>query len=188
MAESEPSLSWVMLVSSVEAAANYWRPRRELPIDRLRLFDHTLEQKLTEVGGNELAEFVAGRIAGFMGSTRKFIDFILEYLPDPPPKRPPDFYQHSWEREVMSDSLKKIYKWRSFALHRGIPFPVPMCEPPGGGGEYFEEVPLGLATGVSGAQWTTEDAPMLLHTFEHIVRNSLLNWWRSMSPLTTLDV
>jgi hypothetical protein len=94
--------------------------------------------------------------------------------------RPVDYYQHSWDKEDVAKSLVKIYRWRSYALHRGIPFPVPMCQPPVRLEVNFVEVPLGFATGAKGGVWATEDAPMLLHTFEYIVRNSLLNWWDSM--------
>jgi hypothetical protein len=82
--ESEPSLSWVMLVSAVETAANYWRPSKEPAVERMRLFDPKLEEILIQAGGSELAMQVAERIAGFIGSTRKFVDFILEFLPEPP--------------------------------------------------------------------------------------------------------
>jgi hypothetical protein len=186
--ESEPALSWIMLVSAVEAAANYWRPSKEPALERLRLFDPKLEKILMQAGGEELTQKVATRIASFMGSTRKFVDFILAFLPEAPPNRPPEFYQHSWDVEEISKSMVKIYKWRSYALHRGIPFPVPMCEPPGHLAGCFEEVPVGLATGARGAVWTREDAPMLFHTFEYIVRGSLTRWWQSMIDSVAPDI
>ena len=178
--ESEPQLSWVMLVSAIEAAANYWRPSKEPALERMRLFDPSLEELLVKQGGTKLALDVAEKIKDVLGATRKFVDFIVEFLPDPPEQRPTDYWQHSWERAQISKTMVKIYKWRSFALHRGIPFPVPMCEAPGRSDSYLEEVPMGLATGARGGVWTKEDAPMLFHTFEHIVRNSLLKWWKSM--------
>jgi N-methylhydantoinase B/oxoprolinase/acetone carboxylase alpha subunit len=43
------------------------------------------------------------------------------------------------------------------------------------------ETPSGVwtAKGATSA-WNAEDTPMLLHTFEYIVRNALQNWWESM--------
>jgi hypothetical protein len=178
--ESEPQLSWVMPVSAIEAAANYWRPSKEPPLERMRLFDPSLKNLLLEAGGNELAMRVADKIKDVLGSTRKFVDFITEFLPEPPKERPVEYYQHSWEKDQISRTMGKIYQWRSFALHRGIPFPISMCEAPGRDGAYFEEIPSGLAVRAKGGAWTNKDAPMLLHIFEYIVRNSLLKWWQSM--------
>jgi hypothetical protein len=35
VAESEPSLAWLLMVSSVESAANQWRKNKGLPAERL---------------------------------------------------------------------------------------------------------------------------------------------------------
>lgn len=177
IAESQPKLAWVMLVSAVEAAAGHWKTSTESPEERLRTSKPDLEKLLEAEGGRELVSKVAPLIADYMGSTRKFIDFLLDFLPDPPSKRPPEHAQHPWDKKSMKKSLATIYRWRSRALHGGSPFPFPMCEPPLA---ELEEKPLGLATGARGAVWRAKDTPMLLHTFEHIVRGALLNWWESM--------
>ena len=117
-----------------------------------------------------------------MGATRTFIDFILEFLPSAPVTRPPLFAQHSWEPTALKKAMKQIYEYRSRALHGGHPFPAPMCEPPtivGENGE-FAEIPLGSATSMRGAVWVIGDTPMLLHTFEYVARNAILNWWNSV--------
>ncbi len=108
VSESEPALAWLMFVSSIETAADYWR------------------------------------------------------------------------KENLKKSLRKIYDWRYRSLHGGIPFPLPMCEPPFVHQGRFAEKPIGLASQAHGATWIAEDTPMLLHTFEYIVRKSLLSWWNSM--------
>ena len=36
LAESEPNLSWLLLVSAIETAANLWRSRKDLPLERLK--------------------------------------------------------------------------------------------------------------------------------------------------------
>lgn len=84
----------------------------------------------------------------------------------------------------MKAALRKIYAYRSRALHSGTPFPNPMCRAPlrHRDGEIPEEIPAGLASGALGATWLAEDTPMLLHTFAHIARGALLNWWTSMDP------
>lgn len=180
LSETSPELSWIMLVSAVETAANYWRSSNETPRERLKTFDESLETILLESGGEELTEKVAQKIADFMGSTKKFVDFIIEFLPNAPDKRPSEIFQHSWDPENMKKSLKKIYKWRSWALHRGIPFPTPMCNAPHNYEGGLEEIPMLYGYGAKGGTWIKEDSPMLLHTFEYIVRGCLLNWWKSL--------
>lgn len=41
------------------------------------------------------------------------------------------------------------------------------------------EKPLGLGAFANTGIWTIKDTPILLHTFEYITRNCLLNWWES---------
>ena len=71
-----------------------------------------------------------------------------------------------------------IYGHRSRDLHDGIAFPWPLCEPPhiaenGRAAEWFP------AEGISGrgGQWTKQQLPMYLHTFEHVVGGALRRWW-----------
>jgi hypothetical protein len=182
--ESEPSLSWVMLVSSIETAANHWYKIDDSPIERLRnskpeLIDF-LENNCKEGMLSQVAELIADSI----GSTKKFVDFIMNFLPSEPPVRPPGFIQHSWDHQEMRRSMRIIYGYRSKALHDGRPFPAPMCEPPMLHPEWKApaEKSMGLAASAMGGTWLSKDTPMLLHVFEYIVRNSLLNWWKSMIP------
>ena len=112
-------------------------------------------------------------------SGRKFRKFIIKFKPPSPTKRPPNVLCHPWEEQALEQSMIKIYDYRSKALHEGIPFPAPMCDPP-----FFDESwdapaekPLGLGAQTMGGSWVVEDLPMLLHTFEYIVRQVLLKWW-----------
>lgn len=175
--ESEAALSWLMLVSAVETAAGHWRTTKESPVERVSASMPELKTMLVAAGGNELFEKVAGKIADYTGATKKFIDFVLTFLPEPPTERPHENLQVSWELEDMKKMMSVIYNWRSKALHSGTPFPYPMCYPPG---NLFEEKPIGLATSAKGGVWKAKDTPMLLHTFEYIVRHALLKWWKSM--------
>lgn len=188
IAESEPALSWLMLVSAVETAANAWRATEETPLERLQASRPELERILMEAGGESLLLRVAEQIAPYMGATRKFIDFVLAFLPEPPPERPVEWAQHSWDERSIKRSMQMIYKYRSRALHGGTPFPAPMSLPPMILEGRRGEVPFG-ATGTKGSVWIARDLPMLLHTFEYIVRKALLKWWESMAarPTRQLD-
>ena len=180
IAESEPELSWIMLVSAVENAAVSWSKSKVTPVEKLKNSKPDLVKYLNEVGGEELVQKVAEEFVDCLGATKKFIDFILEFMPEPAKKRPSINAQHSWKHTDMKKSMRIIYRHRSKALHGGIKFPLPMCNPPKCYGNSFSEKPSGYATEAYGAGWIAKDTPMLLHTFEYIVRYSLLKWWRSM--------
>lgn len=177
IAESETALSWLMLVSAIETAAGHWRTTKESPVERVSAAMPELETILVAAGGTELFEKVADQISVYMGATKKFIDFVLTFLPEPPTERPHENLQVSWKSNDMKKMLSKIYEWRSRALHGGTPFPYPMCYP---SSRYSEEKPLGSAAAAQGGVWIAADTPMLLHTFEYIVRHALLKWWETM--------
>jgi hypothetical protein len=190
--ESAPELSWLMLVSAVEAAAGHWRQEKDPPLERMRSSRPELEPLLKEAGGEELVQKIAELIAPYMGSTKKFTEFLLEFLPPEPQERPPEYYQVSWKPEDLKKPFGTIYKWRSLALHNGTPFPMPMCEAPGDRhDDFLKEQPGSPAIGGVGGSWAAKDMPMLLHTFEYIVRHALLRWWRSIAqsdiPETATD-
>jgi hypothetical protein len=178
--ESQPALAWLFLVSSVETAAHHWREEIETPLERLRASRPEAEAILSEAGGDALVAKIAEIFAPYMGATRKFVDFMMYYLPYPPKNRPPEYAQFDWDISNMKRSLKKIYSHRSKALHNGTPFPLPMCDAPMKHDNAYAEKPPGLAASARGGVWVAEDIPMVLCTFEHIARNGLLKWWRSM--------
>ena len=182
IAESEPELSWIFMVSSIETAAFHWRREKESSLERLKADFPDLENILKPSGGDELVEKVARIISNYLGATRKFLDFILHFLPEPPKDRPSEFDRVSWAMEDMEKSLKTIYRWRSRALHGGLPFPHPMCIGPSRDNNGYWEKPAFLAMEAKGGVWVQKDTPMLLHTFEYIVRNVLIKWWESMLP------
>ena len=180
--ESEPELSWLLIVSAVEAAAGFWRPGTEAPVEKLKISRPKLEPLLLKAGGTELLEAVATEIAPYMGATKKFIDFMKEFLPAPPQQRPWEWAQHSWDEKPMRNTLKCIYSYRSRALHGGTPFPAPMCHAPMKLEEAYEEKPSDLAAGTGTHTWVAKDIPIHLHTFEYMVRGALLQWWDSLIP------
>lgn len=183
VADLEPALTWLLLASSLEVAANDWRNESTNPVENLRSFKPEIEQILIETGGTAALEPLARLLAPTMGSTRKFVDFCVAHLPAPPPIRPQQpFEQIAWDAATLRRGLIKIYDYRSRALHDGTPFPLPMCMPPRGDRGAYEEKPAGLAAGTGSAVWMAVDLPMMLHVFHYITRSVLLSWWRSLLP------
>jgi len=183
--EATPELSWIMLTSAVETVANRWREIKDSSLEKLRTSRPKLEEKLRDYGGDELVLLVAEEIAPYMGATKTFVDFLLKFVPPPPLVRPDPFAQLSWEIKHLKKVMVLVYQYRSRALHGGFPFPAPMCEPPfyyGGNEKAAEEIPIGSAAGMKGGVWLAKDMPIHLHTFEYVVRNSIINWWNSLNP------
>jgi hypothetical protein len=166
----------------LENAAGEWRRSKACPEDRLKESQPELYRYLEDLGPDCPLK-VAGFIVDMLGSVKKFVDFIIQFLPEAPHERPPEGMQHPWTEEQIRDSLRKIYKYRSKALHEGRPFPYPMCEPPYQAGDLPApaEIPMGHATSTLGGTWLLRDTPMLFHTFEYITRNVLLAWWRAVA-------
>lgn len=178
--ESEPNLSWLMLVSAVETAANSFYATEEPPLERLRISRPELVKSLEKAGGKELATKVANEFVNSIGSTKKFVDFLTEFCPDPPEKRPFEHYQVEWTPTNLRKVFRRIYAHRSKALHEGIPFPAPMCEPPSLPPQHVaEEKSLGAGIGVN--TWQAKDIPMLFHIFEYIARDALNAWWAEIA-------
>ncbi len=183
LAESEPNLSWLMLVAAVETATNYWHSSKDSPLERLRETRSEFVEYLEATGIEGLATRVANEFSDSIGATKKFVEFLLEYLPSPPDKRPAVWGQVEWSPDNLKKAFRLIYDYRSKALHEGMPFPAPMCEPPflHNSWEAVAERPIGLATSVGSGTWLAKHTPMLLHTFEYIARNALAAWWTSMA-------
>jgi len=181
--DAQPQLSWVMLVSAVEVAAGHSAKEEGTPSERLEACKPDLAELVRDRGGEKLLGQVAEMMVDSLGATRKFVGFVQEFLPPPPtPERSPHAHVQWDDSSKMKKALRTIYGWRSHGLHRGTPFPLPMCEPPYQQEDVVWEKPFGRGTAARGAVWTGKDMPMLLHTFEYIVRNSLLKWWDSLLP------
>ena len=184
LAESEPALAWLMLVSAVETAADQWRKDSGEPADRLRTSKPELYEYLLSLGP-EVPVRVAAEIANSLGVTGKFVGFVLKFLPPAPRSRPPTWCQHPWGKHELKVTLGKIYDYRSRALHEGKPFPAPMCEPPfrlSADWPAPAERPIGEAASTGGGTWLAKDTPILLHTFEYLARHALIAWWKQGTP------
>ena len=177
VAESEPSFAWLLLVSAVECAANRWDRHRGSPAERLREAKPKIGSIIDDHCPDQL-DAIAAELADTFGATRKFRDFILQFLPEPPIRRPPHGLVLEWTDEALRPLINTIYRHRSNALHAGIPFPASLCEPPWILGDAFCEFPLGGGEMRGDTVWTKKDRPMYLHVFEHIARGALNRWWQ----------
>jgi hypothetical protein len=181
IAEEDPSMSWLFLVTAIEKAAFRWKIGGINKVDILREFKPTLCKKLKTFQRNEeILLIVAEEFINLIGSTKKFIEFMMKYMPKPPLKRPKEWARICWEKDALKKSLVTIYDHRSKALHEGTPFPLPMCDPAyrqKDGEKALSEKPFALAYASRGGTWMNKDIPMYLNTFEYIVRKALLKWW-----------
>ena len=184
VAEEDPSLAWLFLVTAVEKAAASWKAWSASRLETLSELKPDLYSRLGELSdGDKARVIVANDLFDLIGSQRKFVEFLLKFLPSPPVERPVERAQLDWSESTMREALKKIYGHRSKALHEGTPFPLVMCEQPfkerKGDGRWYEQ-PGALAYGGPGGTWMSDDVPMYLNTFVYIVRGALLKWWEGL--------
>ena len=182
IAEAEPDLAWLLLVSALEVAAVQQQIENTPPLDIMRASKPKLIARLEAVGGG-LAEEVANGLARELRATVRFLGFMDRFMPRPPDRRPAfGALCIDWSTEGLRRTMTKVYELRSLALHEGIPFPPPMCQAPPAVqlAEAPAEVMLGLSSSTTGGVWTRRDAPLLLHTFEYIARGALLKWWAAL--------
>jgi len=176
--ETEPNLAWIMLVSAVEGVANRWRVGNDKPLVRLSGAKPELVEFLQNANVGGLVERIASEFADSLGATAKFVDFLLEHLPIPPPIRPPNWAQVDWTLPALASAFRSIYGHRSKALHEGIPFPAPLCRTVVNPANRAvpSERPIELGASELGGVWTGKDLPLYLHTFEYITRESIVSW------------
>jgi hypothetical protein len=150
IADTDPRQAWLRLVGAVEAVERQWFRDQE------------------QIGLTKELKNIKGR------TTKRFVNFVMTF-PLKPPRRRPKALRLNWSQ--MENHLTVIYDKRSRDLHDGIPFPLPMCQPPyrsaRGIASEIPDIPPVTA-------WTLADAPMLLHTF---VRNALHAWWSTLAPV-----
>jgi len=176
--ESAPAIAWLLLVSAVETAASHFCNQEIDAVSSLREWNSKLYHAL-ESCEQTILEAVADQLHQISGSTRKFLEFTMRFKPAGPDCRPPEKFRVSWADADLKGALRKIYNYRSKALHGGTPFPSPMCDPPFKLEDHWEapsETPYGSVSAL-GAVWIEDDLPMMLHMFEYIVRNALIGWW-----------
>jgi hypothetical protein len=182
VADTSPETAWLLLVSALETAAGFWNAARLTPAQQLELSYSALAKRLRASTDATVFDDVAATLHGLIGSTGKFVAFCITFAPEPPEERP-RLGRFDFEPGAYKAAIKRIYEYRSRALHGGTPFPHPMCMPPMSGHDgtgVAEERMSALGAGSRGATWNAADVPMHLHLFAHITRGVLMNWWRTL--------
>lgn len=183
IAEVDPNLAWLLLVTSIEVVAVYEQRRDKTSLDILRECKVEFSQKLRKISP-QAEELVADEFSGTLKSTARFLSFMQKYLPDPPMQRPPVAFQLNWTWDNLKKILPSVYNYRSKALHDSVPFPSPMSRWPDKIGKVeeniFSEIITGEAASSDGGVWTKEDLPLSLHMFEYMVRGALIQWWKGL--------
>lgn len=181
VAESNPELCWLMLISAIEIAANEWAKSEQIKLSDLETSYPEFFDELVKNENQVLLNLAAETFAPITKATAKFIKFCKEFSPKNLEQKDSTGFKYSSTQ--LSKSLSTIYNHRSKALHSGIPFPAPMCSPPD---EYekgvFRQVPNSLGVYTKGAVWVGSDIPMNLHLFHFLTREILLSWVRSLEP------
>ncbi|WP_156618552.1 hypothetical protein [Mycobacterium sp. 852013-51886_SCH5428379] len=175
VADSDPELAWLQLVSAVEVAATHWRGQKVDAVAGLKELYPKIVGKLND---EEQVKFVARQLKKLIGSTQRFLDFMEEFDPGPPVERCEEHFQISWTD--LRRRLTLVYRYRSNRLHSGEPFPPVMNQEPmasdQGAGWY--ERPFGVAHFAGSTQWPSDAIPMYLWFFERLVQGALLRWYR----------
>ncbi len=181
VAEGNPELCWLMLISAIEIAANEWAHNEESNVCNLEKNYPELFKALVQNENEKLLFDAAETFAPITKSTAKFMNFCKKFSPEHLDQKNSEGFQYSAKK--LSKALNTIYTHRSKALHSGIPFPAPMCTPPN---EYkkgvYQQVPNQLGVYMKGATWIGSDMPMNLHLFHYLTREILMNWLKSLTP------
>ncbi len=182
LVDAQPEIAWLLFVSAIEAAAVHWWMGTENSLSP------ELEKIIKESGcEDKIREPLTTYMKRYTGAGKKFTKFLLSFLPVPPVSRPEIGVVDFTNQDALENDFRIIYDFRSKALHGGIAFPAPMCEPPMI--QISEEKPISLGMRTRNAKWWYADTPMpmLLHVFEHIARGSILNWMQSMQSKTGIN-
>lgn len=177
LCEADGAIAWLLMVSAIEAAARDFASDDD-PISRLRNAKPDIVETIENKCSDLLAP-IAEEFAPTLGATKRFVDFLVRYLPPQPTVRPSQ--EVSWTNTNLRRIFKTIYDYRSKALHAGIPFPAPMWMPPDKRSGPYDECPSALATSTMGGVWLAKDTPMHFHLFEYIARGAILNWLRAFT-------
>ncbi|HDT0536958.1 TPA: hypothetical protein ACRR1E_003098 [Klebsiella quasipneumoniae] len=176
--ESSPNMGWLLLVSALECAADQWAKSKSSREERFKQAKPDLYEQLDTNEFRHLIPIIAKEFSTSFGATKKFIDFCTHFLPDEPEIRPKTG-KIDWDIESLSVIFKKIYDYRSKALHGGQPFPEPMCSHPEAWDGYAERA---SPCSTLGGTWLADDVPINLNTFNYMVHSILNKWWLSLLP------
>jgi hypothetical protein len=197
VAETDPQLAWLLLVSALETAANSWWLTRDKAEDVspeavLTSAMPELVELLKQHNSTTLVADVAEHLAPLVKSREKFVRFVTTFLPPPPAPRPPEHLSLPWSAEAIVLHLNAIYGFRSKALHESTPFPPFLCEAPfpcdpdANGVAPIAEIPWYKVGYSAGGFWSSGGAGITLNTFEYIARVSIQKWWNQL-PRVPID-
>jgi len=164
-----------MLISALEVAASHWVKKKRSNIERLKFSFPDHYKYLESLENPDLIKQTANTFIDITRATQKFIDFCSQFKPRH--LEQPKSAGFDYTTENITNAFKKIYEYRSKALHGGVPFPAPMCSPPDLIDNQYWQRPSGLARSSLGSTWIKEDLPMNLHLFHYLSREILLAWW-----------
>ena len=179
IAESDPNMAWLLLVSAIEAVAGCNRIASATNRELFQQGYPDLCERLKSEGHAECIDWLSEHFAPLTKATQTFINFSLEFLPPAPAERPLEFMRIDWTSGFWKSAFKKIYAYRSKALHEGTPFPLPMMDPP-----YLhnncavpaEKGTTSLGVRVGNASWEAADLPINLNLFTQVTRQLILKW------------
>jgi hypothetical protein len=181
VAEVEPELAWLLLVSALEVAAVQQQVHRTAPGALLAEVKPDLVARLEP----DVAAIVAQAFERELAATRRFLDFMDAFMPSPPSQRPDGRLRLDWSPENLRRCMVKVYGHRSRALHEAIPFPPPLCDPPMVVANSTAETTVFVAAARTGGVCVEDDLPFPLNTFEYIARGALLRWWTKLATSST---
>lgn len=170
LAESDPELAWLLFVAAVEAAAVDHQINVSDPAALLTRARSELVSDLVAKGDTAALSVVAKHLFDELQVTERFAAFLVEFGP----KEKNSDTESPIDWGGLGTLVRKVYSYRSRALHQAKPFPPPMCEPPRCSNEAPED---GWSSAT--ATFARVDLPMLLHTFERITRTALVNWFKA---------
>lgn len=181
--DADAGISWLAFVSAVEVAAERWRGyKKGSVVDRFYANAPDIAA-IVEPAGHEIVLALAKALAPQLKSGDRFRKFLTSFAPGPPEPRP---IHAALDWSNLDAALREIYARRSEALHAGVPIPhvMRMAPRPDQDGQFEETIgAIGVWSGPN--YWPSTSVPMNLHTFEYIVRQALLAWWRQMTATTT---
>lgn len=180
LADRDPNLSWILMVSALETAANIENLLLTEPITLFECAHPNLHEFLSEHKVPEILTEVAKTIAPTLKATNKFLSFCVKYLPDAPRDRP-DEEKHriEWTEESLKKCLGIVYNYRSVYLHTGKRFPSLMLEAPH---RSAEKPNVEMARNYRNREWKDKEVPITFDSFHYLCRGILINWCKSFVP------
>lgn len=188
MANAEPSLAWLLLVSAIETAAAS-QSNQDITSADLASAMPDVAALLVKKRLTKIMPELSRALSTYIRATAKFANFLVSHAPPPPDQRPKKWIRASFKPNDIGKSARLIYRYRSNALHDGRAFPAPMCKPPEilRFGKRIDkahtERPMGLAQRIGNHQWDGGDMPMLLHVFEYITQHAIMRWFDRLQPV-----